>query len=174
MFYGFDKNLNNYMEKDIKIRKAELKDIGDILRLNMELDKDEMEKYGLDWDLGWIYGKGKNVISEIIIDDDNFIMVAESGGGVVAFFRASLYNDDFDWMSRRKGRGAEIWDIFVEKNFRRKKIGKMFMESFLTWAKNKKINYILVGAADKNYKAIEYYKKFGFANDLLFLEKKII
>jgi ribosomal protein S18 acetylase RimI-like enzyme len=160
------------MGDKITIRAAEARDLDDILRLTAALYKNEYEKYGGDWNLDWVYGKGKKIISDTIIDIDCFMAVAEIEGKVIAFLRASLYWDD--WMSWKTGKGAELWDIFIENGFRNQKIGSRLMELFFNWSKQKKVNYILVNVAVQNVEAVKFYRRFKFKNHQIILEKRII
>lgn len=48
------------MENQIIIRRAEMRDLDDILRLTAQLCQEEKENYDKDWDMEWVYtAKGK-------------------------------------------------------------------------------------------------------------------
>ena len=155
----------------ITIRRAEIKDLNDILRLVAELYGEEQGNYGNDWSLDWVYGKGKEIIADDLENADSFVVVAEMDGNIFAVLRGSLYWDD--WMSWKKGRGAELWDVFIEEGLRNRGVGAKLMKMFLDWCKVKKVDYVLVNAAAKNMEAIKFYEKFGFENNQAILEKKL-
>ena len=158
------------MEDKITIRVAEMKDLDRILLLMKKLHRNESEKYGKILSLDWVNTWGKKIVSDSITDDNNFISVAESGGKVIAFLRGSLYRNEMLW---KIGRGAEIYEIFIETKFRNQRIGALLMEVFLDWCKEKNIDYILINVAVRNAEAIKFYENFGFAGNQVILEKKI-
>jgi GNAT superfamily N-acetyltransferase len=159
------------MENGIKIRRAKAKDLKDVLRLNAELYKEERKRYNSNWNVRWVYKEGRKAISRDLYDKDGYIIVAQSRGKIIAFLRASAYRTD--WMAWKSGKGAEVWDIFIEKKFRNKNIGTALLSAFLQWCKQKKVDYILTNVTTLNKDAIEFYTKFGFKNRQTIMEKKI-
>lgn len=161
------------MEDEIIIRRAEQKDLDDILRLTAELYRHERERYGHEWNLEWIYTKGGTVIKEAIAANDsvNFVVIAESNRRIFAFLRGSLYWDD--WMSWKKGKGAELWDIYIEEGLRNRNVGQKMMKIFLEWCRSKNVDYVLVNVAAKNSGAIKFYEKSGFISNQIIMEKKL-
>ena len=141
-----------------------------ILLLMKKLHKNESEKYGNILSLDWVNLHGRRIVSESISDDDNFISVAESGGKVVAFLRGSLYRNEMLW---KIGKGAELYEIFIEKKFRSQRIGALLMEVFLDWCKTIKIDYILINVAARNSEAVKFYENFGFESNQIIMEKKL-
>jgi ribosomal protein S18 acetylase RimI-like enzyme len=154
----------------IIIRAAEKKDLNGILLLMKKLHKNESEKYGNVLSLDWVNLYGKKIVGDCITDDGSFISVAESNGKVVAFLRGSLYRNEMMW---KIGKGAEIYEIFIEEKFRDQRIGALLMEAFLGWCKTRKIDYILINVAARNAGAIKFYENFGFESNQIIMEKKI-
>jgi len=152
------------------IRAADKKDLNAILLLMKKLHKNETEKYGNVLSLDWVSLYGKKIVGESVADDKNFITVAESGGKIIAFLRGSLYFDEMMW---KVGKGAEIYEIFIEEKFRNQRIGALLMEVFLDWCKTKKIDYVSINVAARNAEAIKFYEKFGFKSNQIVLEKKL-
>lgn len=164
----------NFMDEkkgEIIIRSAEKRDLAGILVLMKKLHKNESEKYGNVLSLDWVNLYGRKIVGDCIADSDNFILVAESDGKVVAFLRAGIYRNEMLW---KIGKGAEIYEIFIDKGFRSQKIGGRLMEMFLDWCKPKKIDYILINVAARNSEAIKFYENFGFGSNQIIMEKKII
>jgi ribosomal protein S18 acetylase RimI-like enzyme len=158
------------MEDKITMRMAEMKDLERILLLMKKLHKNESEKYGNILSLDWVNSWGKKIVSDSITDDNNFISVAESDGKVIAFLRGSLYRNEMLW---KIGKGAEIYEIFIETKFRNQRIGALLMEVFLDWCNEKKIDYISINVAARNSEAIKFYENFGFQSNQVILEKKL-
>ena len=55
------------MKKDFIIRKADIKDLKDILKLNFELFKKEYQEFDKSLNLNWPYREGKNYFRNRII-----------------------------------------------------------------------------------------------------------
>ncbi len=164
-----EKNEKN--KNQIIIRRAELRDLDDILKLATQLFQDEKENYGKDWDLKWIYGQGKEIIKGDLTYENSFIAVAEINGDVFAFLRGSLYWDG--WMSWKKGKGAELWDFVIREGLRNQGIGSKLINMFFEWCEEKSVDYILLNVTVGNSKGIEFYKKFGFEEHQVIMEKKL-
>jgi ribosomal protein S18 acetylase RimI-like enzyme len=159
------------METKFIIRRAQTGDLPGILLLMKKLHKNETEKYGNILSLDWVSMYGKKIVGEGVISSKNFVAVAESAGKVVAFLRGSLYYDEMLW---KIGKGAELYEIYIEEKFRNQKIGGQLMEIFLDWCKTKKADYILIDVAARNSEAIKFYKNFGFESNQIVLEKRIV
>lgn len=59
-------------------RKANIKDLKDIIRLNLELFKNEYRKFDKSLDLIWTYRNGKRYFKNRIIKKDGFVEVVEN------------------------------------------------------------------------------------------------
>ena len=57
----------------------------------------------------------------------------------------------------------EVERIYVDNNFQRKGLGKILMDKAFEIAREKKKKEIWLGVWEKNYKALAFYKKVGFA-----------
>lgn len=57
---------------------------------------------------------------------------------------------------------VEIERIYVLQSFHGKKVGKLLFEKAVEIAHRKHADYIWLGVWEKNYRAIEFYKKNGF------------
>jgi GNAT superfamily N-acetyltransferase len=156
---------------EITIRRATIKDLENILRLTAGLYENEAQNFDTDWNIGWLYGAGKKIIKAGLSDKDCFCLIAEAGGRAVGFLRASLYWDE--WMKWKNGKGAEIWDIFVEKRYRSRRIGRRFMEELLSWCEKRKVDYVLANATFANRQAKKFYRELGFFESQTIMEKRI-
>lgn len=64
-------------------------------------------------------------------------------------------------------------DMIIDKRFRGKGIGSILIKDFLNWCKSKKVTYISATASAKNEKIINFYRKLGFKDYNLTLEKRL-
>ncbi len=156
------------MDKII-IRKATSKDLADIQRPNFDLFKKEYNEFDKSLDMEWTYSKeGKKFYSDRIKNENSLVKVVERDGKIIGYFCGSLVGGFY-----RRGIHAEMEDALVEEKFRSKGIGGKLMKDFLDWCKKQKVNYISAVATAQNEKAIKLYRKLGFKDYTLTLEKKI-
>jgi len=146
----------------IKIEEAKRKDINSILRLHMGLadyHKEIDPKY---------YKSGKEREADLkrrlikILSKkrkNRKILLAKIGKRVVGFFIGGIHKP-LEYCRERKI--GEIHVAYVEKNFRRKGIGKLIFKELLNWFKRRKIKFVEVRVDSRNQIAISAYKKYGF------------
>lgn len=155
--------------KKIIVRKAENKDLEDVLRLNLDLFKKEYREYDKKLDLKWTYGKiGRSYFKKRITEKDAFAFIAESKGKIIGYLCGSVRNCPYDY--RIISKYAELENMIVDKKFRGEGVGEKLTKEFLKWCKIKKADCISVNASIQNEKGINFYKKMGFKNYSLTLE----
>lgn len=157
------------MEK-ITIRKANIRDLGDILSLNLDLFKREYREYDKRLNLKWTYGKvGKSYFKKRVSGKNGFVLVAEDAGEIIGYLCGSVQKCPYDYRIIR--RFAELENMIVNKKFRGKGIGEKLVQKFLKWCKDEKVNVISVNSSIQNEKGIAFYRKMGFKDYSLTLEK---
>ena len=156
--------------KDVTIRKATLKDIDYILRLNLELFKKERREYDKLLDMNWTYKEGKKYFQERITKKGGFVVIAGYKGKAVGYLCGGLTKME---SYRVQKKHAELENMFVEKKFRGRGIGKQLSEGFLVWCKKSKVERVSVSASFDNKETIKFYQKMGFRGYATTLEKKL-
>ena len=156
---------NNYL-----IRKANIKDLRDILRLNFYLFKKEHKEYDKTLNLRWTYLEGIKYFKDRILKRTGFVEVAEINGKIIGYLSGGFSERLF---YRKKINYAEAENMFIEDKFRNIGIGTKLMKDFINWSKKNKINYISVIAFAKNEQSINFSRKLGFKDYNLVLEMKI-
>lgn len=162
----------SYFNMDkIIIRKATIKDLADIQKLNLKLLKNEYKNFDKTINLRWPFKEDKKALKNIIIKNDGFAEVIENKGKIIGL----LYGSKGSKLpSYRKNLNYGILNfIFVEKEFRNKGFGNKLINNFKKWGKKNKFAFISVTAHAKNDKAINLYRKLGFKDYELILEKKL-
>jgi len=154
----------------IEIRKATVKDLDGILRLNFELFKKEYREYDKTLDLDWTQRGGEKYFRNRIAKSDGFVAVAESGGKLVGYLCGGMPKME---AHRIKMKHAELENMFVDKRFRRQGVGKKLAEEFLNWCRENKADYVSVSASYENEEGIHFYRKLGFENYEIVLEMKV-
>ena len=158
------------MEKNFVIRKANLKDLKDILKLNLELFKKEYEEYDKSLNLKWTYKEGKKYFRNRITKKDGFVEVVEYKGKIIGYLCGEIAERLF---YRKKAKYAELENMLVEKKFRGKGLGSKLTKDFINWCKKNRIDYISVRASVGNKFTINFYRELGFKDYDLTLEMKL-
>jgi len=149
----------------IKIRKATLKDLEEIKKLNQELFNYDF-KFDKTLDLEWP-SKNKDYYKKRITGKDSITLIAEDEKKIVGYLIGVIVEGEG---YRNIKKIAELENMFISENYRRKGIGKSLIINFINWAKGENVKKIKVVASAKNNCAIELYKKSGFSDHNLVLE----
>ncbi len=155
--------------KNILIRKANKKDLGDILSLNLALFKKEFKEFDKTLNIKWTYSrKGREYFSKRITGKDGFVAVAVEEKSIVGYICGGIHHDPIRIIKK-----AELENIMVIEAARGRKIGSKLTQEFLKWCQTKNINNIFVTASAKNLSGIRFYKKLGFDDYDIILKKKL-
>lgn len=158
------------MQNDITIRKANLKDLNEIVRLNFDLFKKEYKDFDKSLNLEWSNREGKEYFKDRVCQKNGFAWVAEDGKKIVGYLCGGIC-DRKDY--RKKAKYAELENMFISNQYRNQGLGGKLARFFIKWCKENKVNYISVTASAQNKQAIEFYRKLGFEDYDLTLEMKI-
>ncbi len=159
------------MEKQFTTRKATIKDLDDILRLNFDLFKKEYKEFDKSLDMNWTYSKeGKEYFKDRITRKGGFVEILEYNGKTIGYLAGGLV-EKMDY--RIDAKYAEAENMLIEKKYRGQGLGFKLMKNFINWCKENKVNYISLTASADNKYAIEFYRSMGFKDYNLTLEKKL-
>jgi len=78
---------------------------------------------------------------------------------VIGYLKINFGDSQTELQSKKM---LEIERIYVLKAFHGKKTGQILYQKVLDIAKEKKAKYLWLGVLEKNYRAINFYKKKGF------------
>lgn len=152
----------------IKIRKAKTGEWKILQRLNNQVflaDKDHDD----DLDLGWPFSKkGITYYKELASGKWGHCLIAFSGKEVVGY--VALAKKDFGY---RKSKYVEIENMGVDPKYRSQGIGTKLIDAASKWAKRAGATKLWVSAYSQNTKALNFYKKNGFYETGVELDKKI-
>lgn len=137
---------------DFKIERANEEDLRDIINVYLEGYKG-LEEYSythpddVDAYVNWLWKR-----------DPKGILVAKSSGKIVGFIAG-----DANWFSKREHKkvGA-IHELVVLPNYQGMGIGRSLMKSILNYFRKEGLHVAELWVGDENYKAIAFYKSFGF------------
>lgn len=152
----------------ITIRKARIDEIKKLQDLNDDAFSSNPE-FDPDLILDWAQSDlGKSYFTNTINDPENLLLVAEDGDKLAGYIGASPKKIEY-----RKSKYLEIDNLGVAKTYRRKGIARMLMEKCIAWAKEHKYQKVYLTSYFRNVNGIAFYKKNGFSEINLSLEKKI-
>lgn len=89
--------------------------------------------------------------------DREGFFVAEIDGKVAGFAAG-----DSNWINPEGLKVLEIHEIFVIPEMRERGIGRKLLEKLLEYGKSKGLKIAELWVGEKNFEAIEFYKKLGF------------
>lgn len=152
----------------VNIRFARKDEIEDLQNLNDEVFIDN-HKYDSDLDMNWAKSeKGKKYFTELLNNPTSCCLIAEEHGQKVGYIAAALKP-----ISYRKSKYIEIENMGVIPEYRSKGIGTKLIEECLKWAKSKGFQKAYVNSYFGNTRAILFYKRSGFSEIDISLEKSI-
>lgn len=152
----------------MQIRPARKNEVSQLQKLNDEVFTDN-QKYDPDLILDWAQSdKGKKYFTDLLNDPKNYCLVAEVDHKLIGYIAASPKIIDY-----RKSKYLEIENMGVSPAYRGQGIGSLLIKKCLAWTKSRGFQKIYVNAYFANLKGIAFYRKNGFSEIDLCLERKI-
>jgi len=155
----------------IIFRKATLKDLNEIQKLNLMLFKKEYKEYDKSLNLKWTFSKaGTKYFSDRITKKSGCAIIALSDNKIVGYLVGGITSIQ---AYRNPSITAELENMLVLEEYRSKQIGTLLYKKFLQWCKTKDIKLLRVEASAQNILGINFYKKNGFKEYSVILESNI-
>ncbi len=150
----------------IEIRKARIKDIPSLIKLDNLLENESNEiiknnypQYYEDFSFNKPDDKiFKNLIKKAIYSKNSLILVSEINNLVVGYLFLSIKKNPFYKLKKY----GLIQAIVIENKYRNRKISTKLLNMALEWCKEKKLKRISLYVLTNNHHAIEVYKNWGF------------
>lgn len=154
---------------EIEIRKATIKDLKTIQELNHKLFKKEYAEFDQTLNCDWTYGSiGTKKFRERITKDDRCALVAIIGGKIVGYLVGSIAEKE---TYRNVKRLAELGNMYILRDYQRFGIGTKLFNEFFSWCRSRKATRLKVVAFVQNTQAINFYRKNGFKDYNITLER---
>lgn len=159
------------IDKDkIKIRLGILSDLEGILSLSQKLFEYETPWNKGTFNMGWTYSSaGRKYFIRWLTKPKDLVVVAEYRGKIVGYLSGGIYSHSW----RTVNPMAEIYNMFIEKNFRNLGLGKKLIREAVEKWKSQKVRFLRVSSHPANKQALIFYKKNGFDDAILTLEQPI-
>ena len=152
----------------MKIRKAKSDDWKIIQKLNNQVfvaDKDHDDDLDLDWPFS---EKGIEYYKELASGKWGHCLIAFSGREAVGYI--ALAKKDFGY---RRSKYVEIENMGVDPKYRSQGIGTQLIKAACDWAKKVGATKLWASAYPQNVKAVKFYRKNGFYETGVELDKDI-
>jgi GNAT superfamily N-acetyltransferase len=152
----------------VTFRKAEQRDIVLLQSLNYEVFQDNQQydkELNMDWSLSEL---GKKYYTDMVNDSKSYCIIAEDEGKPIGYIAAGPKE-----LETVVSKYCEVKDMGVTPKYRSQGIGAQLIEKCSAWAKEKGYQKLYVNSYFANSKAIAFYKRSGFAELDLGLEKKL-
>ncbi|UCD03480.1 MAG: GNAT family N-acetyltransferase [Candidatus Woesearchaeota archaeon] len=156
---------------EVKIRKATIEDLKVIQNLNLKLFEKEYEEYDKTLDTKWPFSKtGTDYFKKKITEENSFAIVAVVDNNIIGYIVGGITEPD---SYRTIKQFAEIENMLVLEEYRSMKIGAKLVEESFKWFRDKGIKRVKLSAFAHNKGAINFYRKNGFEDYYLTLERDI-
>lgn len=150
------------------IREANQDEYKKLQQLNQEVMEDNY-KYDSDLEMSWTFSDlGEKYFKNLIADESSTCFVAEENTVLIGY--ASVRLKSFEY---RKSTYIEIGDLGVSPAYRSKGIGAQLVKACEKWGKVQGVSRIFVTSYFANQGAVKFYKKYGFTEIDVSLEKDI-
>ena len=159
------------MFMSVEVRIATMDDLKTIQNLNKKLFDEEFEKYDKTINCNWpISDEGREFYEERITKDSGCAFVLIEDSKIIGYLVASLSEDEF---YRCIDSFAELDDMYILEEYRSKGYGGLLYSRFIQWCYGKKVKRLKVLVTAKNKQAIKFYKRKGFDEYNVTLEKSL-
>ncbi len=156
------------MNPTIAIRKAGKDEVKSLQNLNDEAFAENRE-YDPDLLLDWAQSdKGKSYFTKLLNNQENCCLVAEDKGKLVGYIAAAP-----KIIAHRRSKYIEIQNLGVIPSYRQQGVGRRLMDTCIKWAIDKGYQKAYLNSYFANVKAIDFYKRNGFSEIDISLEKNI-
>ena len=152
----------------ITIRQATIEDWGKLRELNQKIfvnnpsfDKDLIVDFALT-------PQGENFFKEGITRQDGCCLIAEENDHMIGYTNGGAKEIPY-----RKSKYFEIDNLGIIPELKGKGLGKQLLEAITSWAKDHDYQKIYVNCYAMNKEAIDFYRKNGYENIDICLEKAL-
>lgn len=157
------------MEPEIRI--ATIEDLKEIQRLSLLQFENELKNFDSTLNREWSFSKdGEEYYKKSIIDDNRCIFVAIYDKKIIGYLEGGISQGG---SNRIFSKLAELEYMFVIKEYRSSGVGTKLYQVFVNWCGEKRVKRLRTEASSKNTDAINFYRKNGFVDYDLILERDI-
>ena len=157
-----------------RMRTATMDDLDAVRRLNTALFRKEIDEYDGSLDISWPEGElGEDYYRRSIVDEDACTLVAvDDGTGEVIGYIIGWKRQKAIEFRMLENQGI-VENMFVLEEYRSMGVGGMLISGFERWCRDRGIVNMTVTASVGNGRGIAFYRRNGFGDYELTLEKDL-
>lgn len=155
---------------NISYREAKPSDLSNIQSLNNKLFQKECSEYDKTLRCNWTFGEGASFIRKRIEEAVGFAWVAQEGRDVIGCLVGGIRALPSFRGGTKIGALEFMW---VDPHYRGKGIGTELASRFLRWCKEQKLDRSKVELYAQNKDALRFYKRMGYEDFFITMEKNI-
>ncbi|MCK5285892.1 MAG: GNAT family N-acetyltransferase [Candidatus Pacebacteria bacterium] len=156
---------------EYKIRKAAIGDLRIIQGLNEKLCIKEYKEFDNTIISNYsLTEEGKRGFEKCITSETSVTFVTENKRKIIGYITGGIKEAE-DYRDIKYI--CDLGSMWVDEEYRGKGIGKEFFKKFEKWCKDKKVFRLQVTASTQNEKGINFYKREGFEDYDIVLEKDL-
>ena len=146
------------MNQNVTVRKAAASDLERVITL-ARLMADYHHEIDAYYKKSSSYKNLEADLAEELEDKDSAMLVAESGGRVVGFFRGMIEPGPMYIAAKKIG---VVNDLFVLSEFRRRHIGDRLFAAAMEWFRSRNVKNIELNVDARNNMGVAFWRKYGF------------
>ncbi len=159
------------MNKEIAWRKAKRADLLEVHEMLHHYVRLEHLKYDPTMFVHWAVSRaGRNYLTSRLRGNDHFFIVAEFRKKVQGFLIGSVMHRT---AVRRPAKSGELEVLYVRRYYRSHGLGTLMAEAFNSWCRKKGIGHVSIMVSAKNKRAARLYRRMGYREYNIILEKKL-
>jgi ribosomal protein S18 acetylase RimI-like enzyme len=146
----------------IEIRRTELTDLAELQRIAKQTFIETFAEHNTADDLQTYLANnlGLKKLKEELTDINSQFYFAILDGQVIAYLKINFAEAQTEL---KDSSSLEIERIYVLKDYLGRKVGKLLYDKAIDLAREKDLRYVWLGVWEKNARAINFYRKNGFA-----------
>jgi ribosomal protein S18 acetylase RimI-like enzyme len=146
----------------IEIKRATINDIEQLQKIGRKTFYETFSAANTEENMKKYLQEGFSVdkLTEELINSNSEFYFALLDDDVIGYLKLNFGKSQTEL---KDNKALEIERIYVAKEFHGKKIGQLLYEKAMEIAKKKKAEYVWLGVWEENPRAINFYKKNGFA-----------
>lgn len=151
-----------YIEKAFAIRRVSLEEIEALSEISISTFKETFEADNDPIDMALYLNKQLNQDTLKVEYEDpysEFYFLTDSKGDKLGYLKV---NKEKSPAEIRDKTAFEIERIYILKQYHGQNLGNILMDKAIEIATQNQANYIWLGVWEKNYRAVAFYKKYGF------------
>lgn len=154
----------------MEIRKASMDDFEKVIELKMKLKESERKFLGKSPKLSKVGKHFEKYLKEYLSKENCAVFAALEGNKIIGMISVKTYYALPTHNSEKRG---YISNLFVEKEFRKKKVGSKLVEKAITWLKSQEAKTARGEIYCENIASIEFCKSLGFKEYSLKIFKEL-